>query len=318
MKRILKTNWYLLAILFSIGYIYSGCCCKKKKNKNGSNKTNSTGTPSNLTKVKKGSPDDHTDASAKQPKKAPDKYKKLSTDPNLTKPEDEAIQKKKEEEAKKKKDEEDRREKIKDTLIKLMNTRDSSNREMITDKWTVEINSEGVCTITFGLFKCTISKDQIYTIDVLDDNQIKSIPITMEMTRNDNSEFKFSGDGKCTLKNLVDSLNNLRKVLRVNNTEHLYVKLTVGSQTFNRYINLSNGLIYYIDCTNYIGRSYKNSDIDYSGYKNPFYTIYPEKFRNWEGQWKDSTKDYNDDLTSFNTPLYTKEDIDKFTLTVQS
>ena len=311
----------MLIMSTTINFIYSGCSGCKKKNKNNGNVSNG----GHKSKPGDGKPSDKGDKGDKgkgMKTDKGDKGKGMKTDKGdkgkgmKTDKGDKEVKPEVKPEVKIEPPKGPTSQEIKLALLQYINNREG-NRDGLEVGWMVDNGENDSFIIKFGLFKVTIAKDEINKIKNLDKNQIEKIVGTMEMTRNDTTKFKFSGDSKCTLGNLVKSLNKLEKAFRVNKTEHLYVKLTVGNKNLYNYINLSDGLIYGINGSTYIGRSSKGSG-DYDKIKTPLWSKIGKWFDVENNTIVESTAKVDDDLTSFNTPLYTKEDIDKFILTVQS
>lgn len=142
------------------------------------------------------------------------------------------------------------------------------------------------------------------------------------MTRSDKStNFTFSNGGKLKLGDLTKSLNLLDNKLKINKTEHLCVKVTVGGDEYTEYINLDNSLLYKIDSSDYICRASKkieNKILSYDYFRKPFYKNDGVWYA-WDSKnekFYKSKDDKQDCLDNFNTAIFTKEDIDKFTFTV--
>ncbi len=279
MKNILKVNIIsILLMIISTDLIYSGCCCKKKPSNDGS-KTNSK---------------EKSNQGSHGPVEPP-------VEPPVVKPTQEAI---------------------KSAILDCIRPK-GGNRAGLTEQWNLE-NEDGQYIIKFGLFKFTVASGEIDKLtSPLTTDQIEELEGKIEITRSDKStSFKFSNDGKCKLGNLLKSLNLLDNKLRINKTEHLCVKVAVDGVEYTEYINLNNSLLYKIDGSDYIGRTSKgngkNGNLSYNFTKGPYYKS-DGVFYYWEAkrdEFSEIQKPTEENLKLFNNPVYTKEDINKFTLTV--
>ena len=187
------------------------------------------------------------------------------------------------------------------------------------DSWKVEIDENGTCTISCGHLKGTISKEQINDIRDYNIDQIDNLKVKIEIERAvSGTKFKFLNN-KCefTLKDLVRSLNNLKKSLRVNKKEHLFVEIIVGDKIIdNRYINLGNSLIYK-KIGNSLARSNKDNKGNYNIECGPYFGA-DGRFYSWERDYGYYISGHFEDIETFNTPIFEDEDIKKFNLVLKN
>lgn len=237
---------FILLILPSIDFIYSGCCCCRKNENNGGSKTNLTSSRGSGSKpadpIKGHNPLVNPEG---KPVDVLGNKDKLTDNP--VSPEDE-IKKRQEEERKRKEEDEKRRREFEEDAKKVKDA---------VDKYLGTKGMGGRCSFGYSSFsgriyiQCCDFRFTIYqTIDELVDvvkagGDVGKFIIVMPEEYN-SLKYKFEY-AQYTLNGLVSSLKFIPDILRVDGDEYLCVtneKLNVDG-TVRVYINLSNSLLYW-------------------------------------------------------------------------